>query len=361
MKKEEKDYSMLRNIIIIILFFGICSFVFIMGGQNQSNQKNTESKQSVKQNEKQQEKAPQVQQVVQKNPEQQNNISTFSKYKFTYSFTFDVQGYVKKLDIEIPIPADEQDKQQISNLQASIKPDKIYNDGINTIAKYHFENLNTGRFNITFNGIANVRTYNIKTAKALNLTAIKDNDLNKYLQPEPYIESNDPQIMAVAKQIKGSTQEEILQNIYEYVQKHVTYKIIPYNLGAKKTLQQKVGKCTEFSTLMTALCRAKKIPARIVMGNIARADNTKHNWVEVYLDKYGWVTYDPTTRATIVNIRRNGKIIGQEKRYDTSHDELKYIASGRNKYSTYTVSYASSPQRPGSVRVIDDVKIAKMQ
>ncbi len=48
--------------------------------------------------------------------------------------------------------------------------------------------------------------------------------------------------------------------------------------GAKKALQTKQGKCSEYAALMVALCKAKKI--------------SQHNCVEVYYNKYGRVMYD---------------------------------------------------------------------
>jgi transglutaminase-like putative cysteine protease len=58
--------------------------------------------------------------------------------------------------------------------------------------------------------------------------------------------------------------------------------------------------CTEYASLMIALCRASGIPARYVKGlavpgeeakDIAR---TEHAWLEVHLPGSGWVPMDPT-------------------------------------------------------------------
>jgi transglutaminase-like putative cysteine protease len=58
--------------------------------------------------------------------------------------------------------------------------------------------------------------------------------------------------------------------------------------------------CTEYASLMIALCRASGIPARYVEGLAVLGEKTKesarteHAWLEVYLPGSGWVPMDPT-------------------------------------------------------------------
>lgn len=351
-RKQKKDYSMLIYIVIIALISIIAGFAYISGGKNENTnvkkQTNNTHKEAVQPQQSKEQQTPQV------------NLLPFENYKFKYTYIINVSGYVKNFSLDLPIPQNEEDRQYISDYKLSMQPSKVYSDGVNQIAQFALSDIENQQIILTTEGIAKVRTYNIKTAQAMNVNKSPEKDLSKYLQPEPYIESNDPYIVNIAKQIKGNSQEEIIQNIYEYAQKNMTYKVMQ-NIGAKKALQIKQGKCSEFSNVMVALCRAKKIPARIVMGNIARESMTQHNWVEVYFDKYGWVAFDPTTQATVVNIMdANGKLVKQEKRYDTSHDKLRYICSGRNKYSTYNISYSISDRRNGQAGVTEKVEITKL-
>ena len=56
-----------------------------------------------------------------------------------------------------------------------------------------------------------------------------------------------------------------------------------------------VGDCDEFTALFVTLCRAKNIPAKWAMGYVTGYHNVPyHSWPEVYFEKYGWVTFDPT-------------------------------------------------------------------
>jgi transglutaminase-like putative cysteine protease len=58
--------------------------------------------------------------------------------------------------------------------------------------------------------------------------------------------------------------------------------------------------CTEYSSLLIALCRAARIPARYLEGLNYRGLNNQvearmeHAWTEVFLPGVGWVPVDPT-------------------------------------------------------------------
>jgi transglutaminase-like putative cysteine protease len=244
------------------------------------------------------------------------------------AYEIDIQGTITDLIFKIPVPMSESEKQYILNNKINIKPTKTYFDGATMFAEFNFPELNTQKLTIAHEGTTNVRTYDLKTAKLINKNLNSNENLNKYLIEEENIEINDPIVKSYASKITGETREEIVQNIYEFAQKHMTYKHIQGVSGAKRALRERVGECSEYSAIMIALCRAKGIPARLVIGHIAREQNTKHNWVEVYFDEYGWVTFDPTARPVMVNIYKNGKLVKQEKRFDTNKIPVKYIGLG---------------------------------
>lgn len=355
-KKVKKDYSGLINILIVVVFLAIGLFAFISGAP-----KKEQVKQPQKQQIQKQQPSREVKKQITTYKGDEPRLLPFQKYKFQYTYTINIQGFVKRFEFSMPVPSSEKEKQYISDYKISIKPTQIYKDGSDTMVKYVFENIDNRKIDIVIDGIANLRTYGTKTAKALNTNIEQENDLNRYLNPEPYIESDDSYIKGIAKQINGSCTEEIVQKTYEYIQNNMTYKIEPRITGAKQALKDRYGKCSEYSAIMIAILRAKGIPARLVIGNIARESATQHNWVEVYYDEYGWVTVDPTTRPTNVNIRnKNGELIRREIRFDHNPDNLRYIASGRNKFTTYNVSYSISDRRPGNAQVYEKIKIEKI-
>jgi hypothetical protein len=86
-----------------------------------------------------------------------------------------------------------------------------------------------------------------------------------YLTPSPLIESRDPKIRQLAKEI-GVDQEkawEHVEAIYDWVRKTVKYQNGPIK-GALAALKDHTGDCEELTSLFIAICRAANIPARTV-------------------------------------------------------------------------------------------------
>ena len=71
---------------------------------------------------------------------------------------------------------------------------------------------------------------------------------------------------------------------------------------ASEVLRNRTGVCQDFAHAMVVLCRALAIPARYVSGYFfdttadhrLRGAQASHAWVEVYIDPFGWVGFDPT-------------------------------------------------------------------
>lgn len=359
-KKKKNDYTFLLHIAFAVVFIAIILAFYFIGGQKDLKTvvKSTEDlyKEKVESTQK-----IKPEQII-KQEKKSVPLPPFEKFKFKYTYTLNIQGSVKNLVFRIPIPSDEVEKQYISSLTLTPTPTRTYHDGINNVAEFSFNSLSSGRVPISIEGIANIRTYNYKTATLMNKNINKENDLTRYLKSEPLIESDDNYIKSIAKNIKGTTTEEIVQNIYEYAQQNLKYTIIPRNIGAKEALKIKQGKCSEYSAVMAALCRTKGIPARIVFGNIARQESQKHSWVEVYFDKYGWVAYDPTARGTFVRIYdAKGNLVRTERKLNSEDTGLKYIASGRNDFTPWRTSYAMAGNKAGRVSVNENIQIANIK
>jgi len=149
-----------------------------------------------------------------------------------------------------------------------------------------------------------------------------------YLQPTSLIQSTDPKIVELAKSLaEGLTSEAevvnktvlwVSQNIqwkcsrewlnredcekygYRWVGDNIYEPIDPKVIGAVWTLKYKIGVCSNFAELATALLRAQGIPVRQVSGFVADPDDPNlkeadagHAWIEVYYPAIGWVDYDP--------------------------------------------------------------------
>ncbi|MFZ5830598.1 MAG: transglutaminase-like domain-containing protein [Planctomycetota bacterium] len=86
-----------------------------------------------------------------------------------------------------------------------------------------------------------------------------------YLGPSPLIESRDPKIRTLAKQIPADKEAawEKVEAIYDWVREEVEYKNGPIK-GALAALRDGNGDCEELTSLFIAICRAAGIPARTV-------------------------------------------------------------------------------------------------
>jgi transglutaminase-like putative cysteine protease len=125
-------------------------------------------------------------------------------------------------------------------------------------------------------------------------------DLARYLQPEPFIESDAPEIRAEAERmVAGATgvrarAERLTREVNSLVDKKPTVSLP----SALEVLRTKVGDCNEHTALFVALARSIGIPARINVGvAYVRGAFYYHAWPEVYIEEGGagmWLPVDPT-------------------------------------------------------------------
>lgn len=119
-----------------------------------------------------------------------------------------------------------------------------------------------------------------------------------FLTSEPMIESGNPEIIKAALELSAKSEPETAKALSKWVSASIAYSgYAEKDRGALYALRNRKGDCTEYATLFVALCRALKIPARVVSGYVYAEDSIVepenfHNWAEVYLDG-GWVTVDP--------------------------------------------------------------------
>ena len=143
-------------------------------------------------------------------------------------------------------------------------------------------------------------------------------DLDRSLGPEPFIESDAPEIRAEAeKMVAGVTgvrarAERLTREVNSLLEKKPTVSLP----SALEVLRTRVGDCNEHTALFVALARSLGIPARISVGlAYVRGGFYYHAWPEVYLDEGNgrglWLPVDPTFNqfpadATHVRLARGG-------------------------------------------------------
>jgi len=127
----------------------------------------------------------------------------------------------------------------------------------------------------------------------------KDPMLKKYLEPENYIESNDPGLAQKARQITAGAADswQAATRLGKWVAENIAYAIITNN-SARRAYDARAGECGAHSMLLAAFCRAVGIPARIVFGAMYVPNHGggfgQHAWNEVYMGAAGWIPVDST-------------------------------------------------------------------
>jgi transglutaminase-like putative cysteine protease len=145
----------------------------------------------------------------------------------------------------------------------------------------------------------------------------RDPDAAGFLAPEPFLESDAPEIREeAAKAVQGvegtrARAERLVRYVNALLEKKPTVSLP----SAREVLRTKVGDCNEHTALYVAMARALGIPARIAVGLVnLHGAFYYHAWPEAYIEERGrgqWMPVDPTLNqfpadATHVRLARGG-------------------------------------------------------
>ena len=119
--------------------------------------------------------------------------------------------------------------------------------------------------------------------------------MSVFLDAEPLLEVENPEIVALALRLRGTetnpriVAERINKWLYDSLEKKITVGVP----SALQTLRKRSGDCNEHAQLYVALARAAGIPARVAAG-LAFLDGKfyYHAWPEIWLERF--VAVDPT-------------------------------------------------------------------
>ena len=131
-------------------------------------------------------------------------------------------------------------------------------------------------------------------------------DRASFLAREPYIESDDKRILALATQLHGESPAATAQKDYEWVAQNISSEnYIAEDRGAAYAMETRKGDCTEFSYLLTALYRAQQIPARAIGGYVFSGNGIMkamdyHNWTEFHVNG-AWQIADAQKGSFVAN------------------------------------------------------------
>ena len=186
-----------------------------------------------------------------------------------------------------------------------------------------------------------------------NLGACVGDLPDQFTQPELHIESANPQIFGLAKDLsigKESVCDQV-RAFYDQAGDELIYTFNRNAWGAQATFGRMGSDCTEYASLVIALSRSEGIPARYYEGLLYLKENekkeglaqTEHAWLDVYLPQVGWVALDPTLGRASINRET------YFAHYTPNHI---IITTGRNPSTLRGASYWSFLYWPGNVTSI---------
>jgi hypothetical protein len=132
-------------------------------------------------------------------------------------------------------------------------------------------------------------------------------NMDKYLAPNRYLQSNNPEIINLAQKAVGNVTNpgKAAEKIETFVADYITKSNLSVGYAsAVEIMKNKSGDCSEFAVLTAALCRATGIPARVAVG-IAYVDEFAglektfggHAWTQVLIDG-NWYDLDAAFKST---------------------------------------------------------------
>lgn len=217
----------------------------------------------------------------------------WSKRDFSLSMNFDVEcepgtTFFRMVAL---VPMTHAGIQEIDKLTYNIQPDSVYYHKNTCFAEFKIENPDSS-FTITVD--VEGRLYNNDYKTANSKIRLSEEEKKHYLAHTEMCEVDSPAIQTRARRLEALEKKTIerIHVLWDEIQS------IPFfhepKADAKSALEViKEGKanCVGKSHTFIALCRAVGIPARLVCG---LAPTTGHGWPEVFIEKKGWVKFEPT-------------------------------------------------------------------
>lgn len=145
-----------------------------------------------------------------------------------------------------------------------------------------------------------VNKIEIQTQFAVSSHQIAKNvcKINNFLISSKSVPADNKQIFKIVKDLtkNQNSDKKMAQACFDWVVSHLEYaNPIPGLYSALEALTNGKVDCGGFATLLVALLRAAKIPARCVFGWAIRSKHGYHAWAE-YFDrqKQKWIPLDPS-------------------------------------------------------------------
>ncbi len=165
-----------------------------------------------------------------------------------------------------------------------------------------------------------------RTSETLQLFQGPDTDKTRWLDPAPYIDSDNDSLVLVAASLTDgiSGHADKARQIADFIAAHMEYRIYPSSFldNASTAYANGYGTCMNFSRLYVALCRAGGIPARTVWGviygdGVNHLYDSHHQWAEIMDEQGFWhpVDFSYTRQFDLNDIRYLDLIYAPEENH----------------------------------------------
>lgn len=223
-----------------------------------------------------------------------NLVQNDSKHCYlSQEFTITSQGSNAYCALKVNLPDNYFNRQKVIAYTFSISPDDYYYDDGSLYAIYQLTNINKETV-IKITTETEIYHYDLETAEELNFPIqLAEEDTEKYTSATDWIESDDPTFKNADFGATDGSDIQKIKAIMRYVSQHMNIQITDYDVSALTAFQQGYGDCFEYSLVFAALCRANKLPARVIICDVVKESAPGHAIAEVFMTGYGWVPFDP--------------------------------------------------------------------
>jgi hypothetical protein len=142
-------------------------------------------------------------------------------------------------------------------------------------------------------------------------------EIKKYLEPTPSVQSDHPEIQAKVKEIISPDDTVVVKTrkLVEWVHKNLQKRPVLSVPNALEILRNRVGDCNEHAVLLMALARAAGIPAQMEAGIVyQRGRFYYHAWNVLYFG--AWVTADATMGQFPADVTHIRLVRGMDRQID---------------------------------------------
>ncbi|OGD22305.1 MAG: hypothetical protein A2W03_09460 [Candidatus Aminicenantes bacterium RBG_16_63_16] len=124
--------------------------------------------------------------------------------------------------------------------------------------------------------------------KDMKYPVATDADNRQFLEPNAYIQSDDPEIRRLARELAGDEKDAFQAALVmeRWAAEHMTFDLGIVFAPATEVFKNRRGTCVGYATILATLARAAGIPSRVAMGYVyALGMFGGHAWAEIMAGK----------------------------------------------------------------------------